>query len=273
MNNFKFMIRRRGRRRKSEIVNFSIDTNEEHNVTFNTNQVNDVNDRDKNNISFGNLNIVIHSLKDEPFEPIVTNNTSINLNSSSSIEKKVTALAPVSSQRCLIRPIEEVEYPDIQHISTTTENTKILKVSEHIIKELPNNTDIHCWWCCHQFDNPPCYATLNYDNMRDRFNIRGNFCSWNCSKSYILSQSDTTKYRKCEYLSYLYLKLNRRHKIIKCAPPREKLTMFGGTMNIEEFRHGCDTSYVDLNPTCGLIKIVDNYEEKRLQKFRKISAH
>ena len=74
------MIRRRGRRRKSEIVNFSIDTNEEHNVTFNTNQVNDVNDRDKNNISFGNLNIVIHSLKDEPFEPIVTNNTSINLN-------------------------------------------------------------------------------------------------------------------------------------------------------------------------------------------------
>ena len=96
------MIRRRGRRRKSEIVNFSIDTKEEHNVTFNTNQVNDVNDRDKNNISFGNMNIVIHSLKNEPFEPIVVNN-SINLNSSSSIEKKASSLAPVSSQRCLIK--------------------------------------------------------------------------------------------------------------------------------------------------------------------------
>jgi len=265
------MIRRRGRRRKSEIVNFSIDTKEEHNVTFNTNQVNDVNDRDKNNISFGNMNIVIHSLKDEPFEPIVANN-SISLNSSSSIEKKASSLAPVSSQRCLIRPIEEVEYPDIQHISTRSEQRQLINVSNNIITILPNKTDVHCWWCCHQFDNPPCYATIKYDAMRDRFNIRGNFCSWNCSKSYILSQSDTTKYRKCEYLSYLYLRLNLEQKNIKCAPPREKLKIFGGNMNIEEFRNGYDTSYIDLNPTCGLIKIVDNYEEKRLQKFRKISS-
>tara|TARA_B100001094_G_scaffold319741_1_gene364975 strand:- start:228 stop:1028 length:801 start_codon:yes stop_codon:yes gene_type:complete len=265
------MIRRRGRRRKSEMVNFSIDTKEEHNVTFNTNQVNDVNDRDKNNISFGNMNIVIHSLKDEPFEPIVTNNI-ISLNSSSSIEKKASSLAVVSSQRCLIRPIEEVKYPDIQNISIQTEQKQLINVSNNIITTLPNKTDIYCWWCCHQFDNPPCYATIKYDDMRDRFNIRGNFCSWNCSKSYILSQSDTTKYRKCEYLSYLYLRLNKKHNIIKCAPPREKLKMFGGNMNIEEFRNGYDTSYTDLNPSCGLIKIIDNYEEKRLQKFRKISS-
>ena len=50
------------------------------------------------------------------------------------------------------------------------------------------------------------------------------------------------------------------------------LKIFGGNMDIEEFRNGYDTSYIDLNPTCGLIKIVDNYEEKRLQKFRKISS-
>lgn len=275
------MIRRRGRRRKSDIVNFSIETNDDHKVTFN-NDKNTVDEgRDQSHIKFGSLNIVVHSVKDED-EPVYNTNVT-TMKSSALLETESVQLVSTKSKRCMVRVGEKIKYPTV--IYCTEESTSKSRSSANnnegpntairydidSATTLPKTSDVCCWWCCHKFDTQPCYAPTHYDSSRDRFKIKGNFCSWNCAKAHILTAGDHTKFRKCEYLSLLAMRLSGKYTHIRAAPPREKLTMFGGNLDIDEFRVKNNVTYTDLNCSCGLVMINNNYEENKLQKFRKVS--
>ena len=99
----------------------------------------------------------------------------------------------------------------------------------------PEKTHISCWWCCHSFDNIPCSLPQFY--KREKFYVKGIFCSFNCAASYNFNNSDNDMYEKYSLLNLMYKKLyNKNFVKINLAPPRETLKMFGGYLSIDEFR-------------------------------------
>ena len=128
-------------------------------------------------------------------------------------------------------------------------------------KTWPEKTNISCWWCCHKFDNTPC--SLPYKYKKDKFYVRGVFCSFNCAASHNFSLNDDDVYERYSLLNLMYKKLYYRKFIkINLAPPRESLKIFGGYLSIEEFRENClsnDKLFNLIDPP--LISIIPKIEE------------
>ena len=128
-------------------------------------------------------------------------------------------------------------------------------------KTWPEKTNINCWWCCHNFDNTPC--SLPYKYKKEKFYVKGIFCSFNCAASYNFSLNDEDIYERYSLLNLMYKKLYYRKFIkINLAPPRESLKIFGGYLSIEEFRENClnnDKIFNLIDPP--LISIIPKIEE------------
>jgi hypothetical protein len=141
-----------------------------------------------------------------------------------------------------------------------------------------NQEDIHCWWCCHQFDHPSIGIPDNY--REEVFNTYGYFCSFNCAKSYNLDYIENkTSERNC-LLMMLKKKLTNDDSFIKPANPRQSLKMFGGYQTIEEFRKDfkmIDKTSMLVFPPLKPIKlyIEDEYKHKisRFQNDYKIKRN
>jgi len=115
----------------------------------------------------------------------------------------------------------------------------------------PEETDIHCWWCCHQFKGPPKTLPYSYDHTKKRYKVMGIFCSWSCSMSYSSDDhsicSNYDKWQLTRFLSEVYGTTKFK---VKRAPPRQVLKMFGGKMTIEEFRRNASEDInINLNKT------------------------
>jgi hypothetical protein len=107
------------------------------------------------------------------------------------------------------------------------------------VAEWPEKTDICCWWCCHTYTNCPCTLPTKYDPLRKRFEFVGLFCSWNCTKAYNFERNDHRKYERSQLITLLIQQLYGITKAIniKAAPPKQTLKMFGGYLDINEFRN------------------------------------
>lgn len=95
---------------------------------------------------------------------------------------------------------------------------------------------VWCWWCCHPFEGPELHMPFKYDDLRKRFMTMGCFCSWPCMKAYNIDRGGP-KYGEYQ----MFITLMRKHvynKIEPCrvAPKRQCLKVFGGTLDIDEFR-------------------------------------
>ena len=134
-------------------------------------------------------------------------------------------------------------------------------INSNMYQEWPDQTNIHCWWCCHQFDGPPC--TLPEYIRRDKFYVSGCFCTFNCAASYNFNKNDNEVWERYMLLNLMYKKLyNTSFVKIEMAPPREVLKTFGGYMDIEEFRNHCikqDRRFQVVKPP--LISIIPKIEE------------
>ena len=128
-------------------------------------------------------------------------------------------------------------------------------------KVWPDKTNISCWWCCHKFDNVPC--SLPYSYKKEKFYVRGVFCTFNCAASYNFSLNDDNVYERYSLLNLMYKKLYYRKFIkINLSPPRESLKLFGGYLSIEEFRENSlsnDKLFNLIDPP--LISIIPKIEE------------
>ena len=103
-------------------------------------------------------------------------------------------------------------------------------------KELPMKTEIHCFWCCHSFTNRPC--VLPYKYIKNTFHIYGCFCSPECAAAYNFSENclQNDMYERYSLLNLLYSRLYDENVQINLAPPRNLLRIFGGELNIHEYR-------------------------------------
>lgn len=101
--------------------------------------------------------------------------------------------------------------------------------------EWPSNTSIACYWCCHQFNTVPFGIPVKY--LNGCFHVFGCFCSLECASAYNFNSSDGIDevFERHNLISLLSRKLGSRENV-KPAPSRLSLNMFGGHLNIDEFR-------------------------------------
>lgn len=100
-----------------------------------------------------------------------------------------------------------------------------------------NSTRSVCFWCCHEITNFSCSLPLYYNHLKGFFTVYGTFCSFQCASAYNFSMN--CKSDRVWYINSLINMLASRHgykEKIRPAPSRYLLEMFGGPMNIEEFR-------------------------------------
>lgn len=106
----------------------------------------------------------------------------------------------------------------------------------------PLSTSVHCYWCCHRFDTPPLGLPIKY--VGDRFHVVGCFCSLECAAAYNFSaarESVDECLNRYSLINALSARLGHAHgtRVVRPAPDRLALAIFGGHMGIDDFRsHG-----------------------------------
>lgn len=112
-----------------------------------------------------------------------------------------------------------------------------------------------CWHCCHPFDNPPLGMPARYDPLTDHVVLRGCFCTLDCCKAHMKDDPRGGPDRQSLWLLELVamrLRAKMRasgrsipegasYRGVRCAPPRTALKMFGGFLDIAQFREGSHT--------------------------------
>jgi len=168
----------------------------------------------------------------------------------------------------IIKPIEIEDIKPNKIIKKNLRNIMYEFINANNEKVWPEQTNIHCWWCCHQFDNIPCSLPEYY--KKEKFYVCGCFCSFNCCASYNFSKNDDSMWERFSLLNLMYKKLyNQKFVKISLAPPRETLKMFGGYLSIEEFRESLiksEKTFTVVKPP--LISIIPKIEENISQNIK-----
>ena len=145
------------------------------------------------------------------------------------------------------------------HISTKLYNTFQSFLAND--NKWPIQSDIYCMWCVHQFDNIPCGIPIKYVN--NKFHLKGCFCSFNCAAAYIFDKNDYNKWEQYSLLNLLCKKILNIKDNIKLSPPRETLKIFGGILNINEYRNKLNNINIDYKLNIPpMIAVIPKIEEK-----------
>jgi hypothetical protein len=114
-----------------------------------------------------------------------------------------------------------------------------------IMKDILNRTrtptysgTASCFWCCHPFPWKASVLPISYDAYENMYTCEGHFCCPECALAYLYADpnmSDVLRWNRHALLSDLYRKLYDK-KDITPAPNRNVLRMFGGPLDIEQFR-------------------------------------
>ena len=174
----------------------------------------------------------IESLNDNNIISAVINNGNESLHNEKSINHK-------SKMNELMNPYREVEYHLHERgncITTNIRNTMNEFRTANKTNEWVDATNIRCWWCCYEFDNKPISIPISFKN--DVFNVYGCFCNFKCALAYNFNTDGNRKWERISLIHLLYKKMyNKKEVELEYAPPREFLKIFGGHMDIDEFRN------------------------------------
>jgi hypothetical protein len=116
-------------------------------------------------------------------------------------------------------------------LNSTIMNNNINKIMIHTIK---TNDNTRCWWCKNNFNTISIQLPENY--IEGTFFCIGNFCSYNCAKSYNLDLNDVLTYKRNSLLNFLYYLTYSEYKNIISAPHWLSLEEYGGFLSIDNFR-------------------------------------
>lgn len=117
-------------------------------------------------------------------------------------------------------------------------NTELLKsVLDKVVADRYGSHTC-CFWCCHKFAWSPVFSPVSYDAYKNLYTCEGHFCSPECALAYNYSDnriSDSTKWNRHSLLRFLYGDLYK-DRTLSPAPPKTLLRMFGGPLDIEQYR-------------------------------------
>ena len=144
----------------------------------------------------------------------------------------------------------------------THENNPITNVMKHLDnnEKWAHTSSDACHWCCHSFSNTPMGIPIKY--LNNLFYCCGSFCSLECATAYNFecNQMNINVWESYNLINLLSKILDYK-KSVKCAPRKQTLKMFGGNMDIEEFRKLSNNNTILTCNTYPMISITDNVEE------------
>jgi hypothetical protein len=113
-----------------------------------------------------------------------------------------------------------------------SEKLMVLFQDANRYQKLPEKTDTACFWCCHVFQGTP-YAIPSHI-LDEIWYMYGCFCSPECATAYLFKEriDNVVQWERYALLNTLYADKEK----IRPAPPRETLRLFGGSMDISEYR-------------------------------------
>ena len=119
-----------------------------------------------------------------------------------------------------------------------------------IVTEGEEEGDKLCWWCCHSYNNKTLKLPIR-KNSDGVYECVGNFCSPECTCAYIMDSGSRygDKWKEYELLHQMIEVTNK----IKPAPKRELLKVFGGTLDINQFK--CNKTYTLIYPPMVSLKL------------------
>ena len=119
-------------------------------------------------------------------------------------------------------------------------NNKVLDIDSYDSSDkftdinFKSNTCKICWNCCHECNNNIHGIPIKYIN--NIFYIYGYFCSLECGSRYTFDNFDN-HFEIYSLINHYYNFINNTNGIkINIAPKRLTLKMFGGNLNIDEYR-------------------------------------
>jgi hypothetical protein len=100
-------------------------------------------------------------------------------------------------------------------------------------QHIPDATDVACFWDCHQFRGKPCVIPTVIEEGIWR--VYGNFCSPECAAAYLFNERLDlhVQWERYALLNRLYA---QDGDPVRLAPARTALQMFGGTLDISDYR-------------------------------------
>lgn len=126
--------------------------------------------------------------------------------------------------------------------------------------EWPANTSVHCYWCCHKFNNTPYGLPIKF--VHGKFQVTGCFCSLECAASWNFASKESLDeiYERHSLINLLSSHIGYRRSV-RPAPDRVALAMFGGHMSIHDFRAFCDSSKLVLSNFPPMLSLTQQVEE------------
>jgi hypothetical protein len=126
------------------------------------------------------------------------------------------------------------------------------------VQQLPESTNIACFWDCHPFNGAPCVIPIGIEEGIWR--VYGNFSSPECAAAYLFSErlDSHVQWERYALLNRLY---GASSEGIRLAPARSVLRMFGGPMDIADFRSAVADKRMRIDvmtpPMISIIQVMD----------------
>ncbi len=147
----------------------------------------------------------------------------------------------------IVESSQKKSYYDISFIPHTLDAKNI---------SIKMRTDIHCYWCCHQFSNSPVFMPCKLKG--DIFEVKGIFCSFECCFSYMSNhQRHSKNIHLLKYMYYLFTGKKFFRESLRKAPEKECLKIFGGPLTIEEFRSNSNTYEILSQPMSYIPSLIE----------------
>jgi len=138
----------------------------------------------------------------------------------------------------IIRPHATTYQEILQSVEkSVTLNSDMLKTILDKTSHNEYQSGVSCFWCCHSFNWSSCVLPISYDAYKNLYTCEGNYCSPECALAYLYkeSTSESIKWNRHSLLRHLYSKLYTERDLSP-APPRTLLRIFGGPLDIEQYR-------------------------------------
>ena len=112
----------------------------------------------------------------------------------------------------------------------------IYSFSEKLSWPPANWASLCCWHCCQKLRDPPVPLPQDMDSASGMFIVYGLFCAFSCAKGYLFETQPWSAGDKLMLLDEMAAVVFRQERSALPAPPRQRLTMFGGDLDPEQFR-------------------------------------
>jgi len=190
-------------------------------------------------------------------------------------------LSFLNEERGESAPAELPETKETRHMESHYKSNLPLHYSERLmvqyqdsnrVQKIPERTDVYCFWCCHPFDSMPC--VIPADIKEGIWNVYGNFCSPECGVAYLFHErlDSNVQWERYAMLNSLYKNdvevLDGAVTSIRSAPKREVLRIFGGSIDIREFRAVLHEKKLRLDVlTPPMVSIIQTMDTKPIDFF------